>query len=115
MTDYFLVLTDVPIHLYTKICDESNIKYSSKCSNTDVLMVIKRDLLMAMQRADDYLASNTYLVGDRITLADLSLAVSLLQPVTLELLENSSMSHLYRWQNMIINLPKMMIILEQSR
>ena len=65
----------------------------------------KFDLLGRLAALDQFLVTRTFLVGERISLADIGMAVTLLPAFTqvLDQASRSSHRHLTRWFNTIIN------------
>jgi len=68
----------------------------------------KADLLAALQTLNEHLLHSTFLVGERISLADISVATTLLLPFqhVLDEAARGEYKNLNRWFNTIVNQPK---------
>lgn len=68
----------------------------------------KEDLAKALTTLNNYLANNTYLVGDQITLADIIIASTLLYPMKLVADETyrKPFEHVVRWFQSCVSQPE---------
>jgi len=58
---------------------------------------VRADMAKSLETLDDYLADNIYMVGDNITLADISLVIVLHKAVSSRALEINQAANVSRW------------------
>jgi len=76
--------------------------------NKDAYEKAKKDLATALGKLNDYLLTKTYLVGDKITLADISVASALLYPMKLvcDKAYLKPFGNVVRWFTTCVNQPE---------
>ena len=91
--------------------------HSCPATNPATCGASKQSVLARLAALDTRLASATFLVGERLSLADLSTALTLLPAFTrvLDSKTRAGLRHVTRWFNTVVNQPEVMAVLGEVK